>query len=160
MLDAFIHGLRLVPSRRKLALFFGMTVAYWALNAWGMSLLARGFGFHLGVAQSVTLLGVLVVGVMIPAGPGMVGTFQGAIVLGLSLFAAPEVVSTHGTAYANVLWAVQVAQQTVIGFVFLFSRHIQLGRLWAAPGAIGDGLEQEEEEYRATEGAGGSSPGA
>lgn len=149
MLDAFIHGLRLVPGRGKLAAFFLLTVAYWGLNAWGMSLLARGFGFSLGTTESLTLLGVLVVGVMIPAGPGMIGTFQGAIVLGLSLFATADVVATRGTAYANVLWAVQLGQVTILGLAFLFSRHIQLARLWAAPAAIGEGLENEEEEYRA-----------
>ena len=149
MLDAFIHGLRLVPGRGKLAAFFGLTVLYWGLNAWGMSLLARGFGFSLGTTASLTLLGVLVVGVMIPAGPGMIGTFQGAIVLGLSLFAPAHVVATRGAAYANVLWAVQLGQVTVLGLAFLFSRHIQLSRLWAAPAAIGQGLETEEEEYRA-----------
>ena len=160
MLDAFIHGLRLVPSRRKLALFFALTAFYWALNAWGMSLLARGFGFDLSATQSVTLLGVLVVGVMIPAGPGMIGTFQGAIVLGLGLFAPPEVVATRGTAYANVLWAVQLAQQTALGLAFLFSRHVQIGKLWNAGEAVGVGLEAEEAEYVAAEPDGPHSPRA
>ena len=41
MLDAFIHGLRLVPSRSKLALFFLLTAAYWAVNAWGIARCAR-----------------------------------------------------------------------------------------------------------------------
>jgi uncharacterized protein (TIRG00374 family) len=148
MLDAFIHGLRLVPSRRKVALFFALTVLYWAVNAWGMALLARGFGFELGVVEACTLIGVLVIGVMIPAGPGMVGTFQGAIVVALSLFAPRDVVATRGTAYANVLWAVQLAVTTTIGMFFLFSRHIQLGRVLAASEAIESGLEAEEAEYR------------
>ena len=115
MLDAFIHGLRLVPSRSKLALFFLLTAAYWAVNAWGIKLLARGFGFELHAVEAFTILGVLVVGVMIPAGPGMVGTFQGAIVLGLSLFAAREAVATRGVAFANVLWAVQMAHRSRSG---------------------------------------------
>jgi uncharacterized protein (TIRG00374 family) len=148
MLDAFIHGLRLVPTRRKAAAFVALTVFYWGLNAWGMNVLARGFGLRLGVVESCAVLGVLVVGVMIPAGPGMVGTFQGAILIGLALFAPKDVVATRGTAYANVLWAAQLAQVTALGLFFLFSRHIQLGRLTGAPGAVGAGLEAEEVEYR------------
>jgi hypothetical protein len=148
MLDAFIHGLSLVPTRRKAAAFVALTVVYWALNAWGMNVLARGFGLEFGVVESCAILGVLVVGVMIPAGPGMVGTFQGAILIGLALFAPKDVVATRGTAYANVLWAAQLAQLTALGVFFLFSRHIQLGRLTAAPGAVGAGLEAEEVEYR------------
>jgi hypothetical protein len=149
MLDAFIHGLRLVPTRRKAAVFVALTVVYWGLNAWGMNVLARGFGLELGLVESCAILGVLVVGVMIPAGPGMVGTFQGAIVIGLSLFVPKDVVATRGTAYANVLWAAQLAQQVALGTFFLFSRHIQLGRLTGAPAAVGQGLEAEEVEYRA-----------
>jgi uncharacterized protein (TIRG00374 family) len=148
MLDAFIHGLRFVPSRRKAGAFVALTLAYWGLNAYGMKVLALGFGFDLGVLESCALLGVLVVGIMIPAGPGMVGTFQGAIVVGLALFAPREAVATRGMAFANVLWATQLVQVMALGLFFLFSRHVQLARLAAAPAAVGAGLEEEEEEYR------------
>ena len=148
MMDAFIHGLRLVPNRGKVALFFGLTLAYWGLNALGMSVLARGFGIHLGALASFTVLGVLVVGVMIPAGPGMVGTFQAAVILGLSLFVPASTLNVQGAAYANVLWALQVAQQLAFGLVFLFSRHIRFGELFAAKEVEAE-LEDEEREYRA-----------
>ncbi|WP_242396199.1 lysylphosphatidylglycerol synthase transmembrane domain-containing protein [Anaeromyxobacter oryzisoli] len=149
MLEAFIQGLRLVPSRGKVALFFLLTAVYWGVNAWGMQVLARGFGFQLDAAAACTLLGVLVVGVMIPAGPGMVGTFQGAIVLGLALFAPRETVATHGVAYANVLWAAQLGFQAMLGLAFLFSRHVRLGRIFAAPAEVDAALEVEQAEYRA-----------
>jgi uncharacterized protein (TIRG00374 family) len=148
MMDAFIHGLRLVPSRGKVALFFFMTLGYWGLNALGMSLLARGFGLELGPLQSLTVLGVLVVGIMIPAGPGMVGTFQAGVILGLSLFLPASTVNVRGAAYANVLWGLQVAQQVAFGLVFLFSRHITFGQLFAAADVEAE-LEDEEREYRA-----------
>ncbi len=148
MLDAFIHGLRVLPGLRSVAIFFALTAAYWCLNALGMRILALGFGFDLGVAEACALLGILVVGVMIPAGPGMIGTFQGAIVVGLSLFAPADAVATRGVAYANVVWAAQLAQVTALGVAFLFSRHVELGRLTGSAAAVGDGLEAEEAEYR------------
>jgi hypothetical protein len=151
MLDAFIHGLRVLPGTWSVALFFALTAFYWFLTAAGMKVLALGFGFDLGAIEATALLGVLVVGVMIPAGPGMVGTFQGAIVVGLGLFAPPSAVATRGMAYANVLWATQIAIVTALGLFFLFSRHIQLGRLAGAPSEVGAGLEDEEQEYRADE---------
>jgi uncharacterized protein (TIRG00374 family) len=155
MLDAFIHGLRVLPGPGSVAVFFALTAVYWLVNAWSMGILARGFGFDFSFATCCTLLGVLVVGVMIPAGPGMVGTFQGALVLGLTIFAPPEAVATRGTAYANVLWAVQLAQVTGVGLAFLFTRHIQMSRLLGAPRRVGAGLEEEEAEYRASgDGAG------
>lgn len=146
MLDAFIHGLRVLPGTRSIALFFALTTLYWALVAAGMAVLAAGFGLPLGVAESCTLLGVLVVGVMIPAGPGMLGTFQGAIILGLSLFFPTETVSTRGMAYANVLWAAQIGQVTALGLPFLFSRYVQPARMFGT--SVGQGLETEEAEYR------------
>lgn len=152
MLDAFIHGLRMVPSRGKVALFVALTAAYWGLNAWGMQLLARGFGMSLGLVQSFAVLGVLVVGVMIPAPPGMIGTFQAFTVAGLSIFVPREVVQDRGVAYAFVIWGVQLAQQVALGVFFLFSRHVRIGRLFAAPGAIEAQLEAEEAEYAVEDG--------
>jgi uncharacterized protein (TIRG00374 family) len=158
MLDAFIHGLHALPGAGSLALFSVLTAAYWLVNAAGMRILALGFGFELTAAQACALLGVLVVGVMIPAGPGMLGTFQGAVVLGLSLFAPPDAVGTRGVAYANVLWAVQLASVCALGLAFLPSRHVSLSRLVGAPAEVGAGLEAEEEGYRAAGDAGGSGP--
>jgi glycosyltransferase 2 family protein len=151
MMDAFIHGLRLVPSRRKVALFFALTLAYWAVNGIGIQIFARSFGFDLALLDAYTVLGVLVVGIMIPAGPGMVGTFQAAVAGGLSLFVADA--GDRAFAFANVLWLVQIAQQVLFGMAFLFSRHIQLGRIFAAPSEVEEGLEDEELEYRREESA-------
>ena len=92
-----------------------LTAFYWFLNGWGMYLLAKAFDLDLGLIDAFTVLGVLVVGVMIPAGPGMVGTFQAAVVLGLSLFVPTEAAAARGPAYANVLWAVQIGVQVAAG---------------------------------------------
>jgi uncharacterized protein (TIRG00374 family) len=148
MLDAFIHGLRVLPGARSVAAFFGLTALYWAIVASSMALLAAGFGITLGPAQACTLVGVLVAGIMIPAGPGNIGTFQGAIVLGLSLFIPSEAVATRGMAYANVLWAAQIVQLTAVGVPYLFSQHIQPARLLGAGVELEEGLETEEAEYR------------
>jgi hypothetical protein len=151
MLDAFIHGLRLVPSKRKLGLFFALTVLYWGLNGLGMQILARGFGFRVDLLEAYTVLGVLIVGVMIPAGPGMVGTFQYAVILGLSLFVPPAALDVQGQAYANVLWGTQLLQLTAFGLFFLFSKHIEIGRIFRAPEEVEEGLAEEEKEYLAAE---------
>jgi hypothetical protein len=58
------------------------------------------------------------------------------------------VVGTRGVAFANVLWAAQMAQFAALGLPCLFSRHVQPGRL-LGPRAVRGGLEREEEEYRA-----------
>lgn len=153
MTEAFIHGLRIVPSRGKVTLFFVLTAVYWGCNGWGMQVLAKGFGLQMNFLQATTLLGVLVIGVMIPAGPGMVGTFQGAILLALGLFFPKGVVARDGMAYANVLWAVQLVMQIGLGLVFLFSRHIRLAELLPAPGSVSHELEEDEAENKKAAGA-------
>ncbi|HEY7725148.1 MAG TPA: lysylphosphatidylglycerol synthase transmembrane domain-containing protein [Anaeromyxobacteraceae bacterium] len=146
--DAFLHGLRRLPGAGRMALFLALTALYWGANGMGMLLLARGLGIGLGAAQAFAVLGVLVVGVMIPAGPGMVGTFQAGVVLGLSLFLPAAVVDVRGQAFANVLWAAQLAQTTALGVAFLFSSHIRLQDLFRAPARVEEELEEEEAELR------------
>jgi uncharacterized protein (TIRG00374 family) len=149
MMDAFIHGLSLVPSRKKVALFFLLTFVYWAINGYGMGVLARGFGIELSVLATYTLLGSLVCGVMIPAGPGMTGVFTAAIVVALGLYLPPDVVDSHGQAYAYVVWIAQLLQMTVFGVAFMFSRHIRIANIFNAPDEVEEGLEEEEKEYEA-----------
>jgi len=84
-----------------------------------MWVLMRAFPFQLSLFQSYVTMCLLVVGVMIPAAPGMVGTFQAAVKLGLSIFLPASVVNGPGLAYANVLWLCQTTQQIGLGLLFL-----------------------------------------
>jgi hypothetical protein len=69
--------------------------------------------------QSYVVLAVLVVGLMIPAAPGMIGTFQAGVKLGLSLFLPAAVVNGKGVAYANVMWLCQTFQQIGLGVILM-----------------------------------------
>lgn len=131
VVDTFVGALRHFPRGGQLVLYFLYTLGYWAVNGLGMALLARAFHcngagaaelcqpLHLDVFQSFVVLAVLVVGLMIPAAPGMMGTFQAAIKVGLGLFVPPAVVNSTGLAYANVLWLMQTAQQVLYGLLLL-----------------------------------------
>jgi uncharacterized protein (TIRG00374 family) len=131
LLQSFINGLRALPSARAQVGIIALTVVYWGLNGVGMLILALGFGIHLDPLQAYTVLGVLVIGVMLPAGPGMAGTFQLFTQLGLSLF-VPESENARAAAYANVLWACQFVQQVGLGLIFLNSLHVSFGDLMDA----------------------------
>lgn len=129
MIEAFTDGLRVVPSTRKLVEFFGFTAAYWALNGLGLMLFAPAFGFTLTLQQAFTVLGLQVIGAMIPAGPGMVGTFQAFTVLGLRLFLHEPGSEVQAAAYAHVVWALQFAQQTLFGLVYVVTGRVRLGQV-------------------------------
>jgi hypothetical protein len=84
------------------------------------------------------VLGVLVAGVMIPAGPAMLGTFHGAIILGMGLFFPSPAQYGAIVAYAWVLWGAQFGQQVLFGLYFLLRGHIAFGSLWQTGGGDDD----------------------
>ncbi len=137
-LESFLGGVGDLPRPGRLVLFLLLTFAYWGVNGAGMALLAQGFGIHLTLVQAYAVLGVLVIGVMIPAGPGMVGTFQFFLVLGLGLFIPKEQAADSGMAYANVLWAVQFGQQVLLGLIFFVIRPASLQALSPEAGSESD----------------------
>jgi glycosyltransferase 2 family protein len=137
IVDTFVGALKQLPGPRQLVAFFAWTLAYWGTNGLGMWMLAtRGFDLPLTVFQSYVLLCVLVVGVMIPGAPGMMGTFQAGIRVGLALFLPGELVRGAGLAYANVLWLCQTGQQIAFGLLFLSLDHLSFGD-------VAGGLDEE-----------------
>jgi len=131
VVDGFVGALKQLPDGKNLLSFFFFTGIYWALNGFGMSLLAMAFdcSHHgtqvcepllLSTFQGYVVLSVLIVGMMIPAAPGSAGTFQAFVKLGLSVFVPAAVVNASGVAYANVLWVVQMVQQILFGLIFMF----------------------------------------
>jgi glycosyltransferase 2 family protein len=125
MLDAFIGAVH-VGSGWKLLAFFVLTAVYWFLTAVGLGVVAKAFGFNaLTPLMLAVILTIQVVGVMVPAGPGMVGTMQFFTQAGLSLFVA-DGFSARGAAYANTLWLLQFGEQVGIGVIFLLAGHVSL----------------------------------
>lgn len=149
VVDTFVGAMRQLPSPGQLAAFFAYTLVYWGLNGAGMALLALAFDcsgaaagcqpLSLSLFQAYVVLAVLVVGLMFPAAPGMVGNFQAAIVAGLSLFMPIEVAKGSGLAYANVLWLTQLVQQIGFGLALMSLGHLSFRDL-----ANKLGKEQEE----------------
>ncbi len=133
MLDAFIGAVH-VGSGWSMLWFFVLTAVYWTLTAWAMGVLAPAFGFtRLTPLMLAVILTIQVVGVMVPAGPGMVGTMQFFTQAGLSLFAA-DGFSAHGAAFANTVWLLQFLVQVGLGTIFLVAGHVSLkGLLASAP---------------------------
>lgn len=139
LVDAFARGLSVVPGRRGKLLVALHTAGYWGANGLSMAVLARVFGIPLGVAEGFGVLGVLVVALLVPAAPGMVGTFQAGALLGLGLFVPPEVVAREGLAYANAMWLLHFAMQVGVGLPFLPQAGASLARVRRAAQRDGGG---------------------
>jgi len=137
MLDTFIGAVHL-GSGWRLLFFFALTALYWTLTAWALGILAAAFGFtQLTPLMLAVILTIQVVGVMVPAGPGMVGTMQFFTQAGLSLF-DPDGFSARGAAYANTVWLLNFTEQLALGLTFLLAGHVSLKGLFTARPAVED----------------------
>ena len=137
MMDGFIGALHL-GSGWKLLAFFLLTALYWGLNMVGLGVLAPAFGFTaLAPLMLATILTTQVVGVMVPAGPGMIGTMQFFTQVGLSLFVA-DGFSARAAGLANTIWLLQFGMQVTLGVVFLLVGHVSLKGLLGGAAAEDD----------------------
>ncbi len=124
VVDGFVGALKQLPDRTNLALFILWTTLYWAVSGVGMMVFAHAFdSLQINLYQSYFLLCVVVIGMLIPAGPAGAGTTQAALLIGLSVFFADDVINSAGVAYAIALWVVQVAQQIIVGLFYLVRSH-------------------------------------
>ncbi|HET6347244.1 MAG TPA: lysylphosphatidylglycerol synthase transmembrane domain-containing protein [Myxococcota bacterium] len=141
MLDAFVSGLRSLPDVRSVAIVVFWTLAYWAANALGLFWVARAFGWDLPFVAGFTVVCVVVIGIMIPAGPGFLGTYQGAIIAGLSIYGINK---TDALAFSLVAYPINLAVVVGFGLPYLFGRnHVEVGEIVRAS-AEGEDAEASE----------------
>lgn len=99
---------------------------YWGCNALGMWVLALGCGLELSFGQAVGVMGVLAIGILLPAGPGLFGSFQLAVSLALQLFFASEIVNGVGSIYVFLLFTVQAVGIVLAGVIPLLTLRVKL----------------------------------
>jgi hypothetical protein len=117
LMHGFIEGLASLPSWSSRGAYLGLTLAYWGLNAWGMAYLAGAMGIELSYVQTCLVMAMLVVGIMLPAGPGSVGTFHWPIIFGLTTLFA--VATPQAQAYAITLHLIQVLHMVIVALPFV-----------------------------------------
>ncbi len=119
-------------SRLDLSLkFLAETLAYWALNAASMWVLALGVGLPFTFGHAVAVMGVLAIGILLPAGPGMFGNFQLAISAGLKLYFAEQLVGFEGAVYIFLLYTAQALFLATTGIIPLYIMKIPFKALFS-----------------------------
>ncbi len=98
---AFIGG----PRLPQIA---GITVGYWLLIQLAHLVLAQACGIPLTYGQSVGVVGVVALGGVVPAGPGLFGVFQASGFAGLAMYLRPDVVLDEGSTWVFLLYSVQI----------------------------------------------------
>ncbi len=124
MVGSLADGLRSLPDPRLMVPFLAQTSVYWGFNALGMWFLGWGCGLPMNPAQGFAVMGVLAMGILLPAGPGLFGPFQFSIFLALRMFFPDEVVRSEGVAYVFLMYLCQFVFTTLMGIGALWFGHI------------------------------------
>src|SRR5207237_1230010 len=74
--------------------------------------------------QGFAVMGVLAMGILMPAAPGLFGAFQIAIYAALLMYFPREMVEREGAGYVFLMYVVQVVFHLIAGIVPLFTEKI------------------------------------
>jgi len=115
------EGIRFLPSPRHLLPFLLETAAYWAINAAGVWMLARGTGLSgLTFSQACVTMGCLGIGILVPSGPGYFGAFQLATYMALAMYFPESVLIGPGAAFVFLLYVCQFGWHLLAGAIGLW----------------------------------------
>ena len=120
----FVHrtadGLKFLPNLRHFGPFMLETKFYWFANGFSMWILARGCGIEsITLVQAFVVMGVLGVGILVPAGPGVFGAFQASVYAALAMYFPNEVVLGPGLAFVFLLYVIQFVWHILTAGFFL-----------------------------------------
>ncbi len=118
ILEAFLEGLRRLPTPRDFGLFVALTLVYWGVNGLGVWFVVRAFHLPVDLVGAYAMMACVVVGMMIPNSPGNVGTFWYFLLLPISLYGVSPA-SGQATALGLVVWLMQLVQQSAFGLWFV-----------------------------------------
>lgn len=122
-------GVRSIGQAHLLGYFMFETALYWMSNAGGMWLLGWGCGLPLGFEHAVAIMGILAIGILLPAGPGLFGNFQLAVSAALKLYFVESLVGHQGSVYIFLMYSIQAVVITVAGLVPLYVMKIPFSSL-------------------------------
>jgi uncharacterized protein (TIRG00374 family) len=113
-------GLKFLPNLRHFGPFLLETLLYWGLNGFSFWVLARGCGIEsITMTQAFVVMGVLGVGILVPAGPGLFGAFQASTYAGLAMYFPDDVVLGPGGVFVFMLYVIQFVLHVLAATFFL-----------------------------------------
>ncbi|GAC1394280.1 MAG: hypothetical protein NVSMB47_02980 [Polyangiales bacterium] len=110
ILAGIADGLHFLSGPRHAVPFMAETLVYWALNATMMWVLGLAVGLSMTFGHACAVMGVLAIGILAPAGPGLYGVFQAATWGGLAMYFAPALIlgkDSPGGVYVFLLYGTQ-----------------------------------------------------
>ncbi|MEM9461587.1 MAG: lysylphosphatidylglycerol synthase transmembrane domain-containing protein [Myxococcota bacterium] len=109
------QGLAALPRGGALSTFVLVTLAYWASNAVGMWVLARGCDLPLDLSGALLVMATMNIALLVPGGPAQLGIFQTGVALGLHLALPDRAIGDEGSKFAFYLYLGQLAAIVISG---------------------------------------------
>ncbi|MBN1962630.1 MAG: flippase-like domain-containing protein, partial [Deltaproteobacteria bacterium] len=126
MVSAFVDGLRALPDFRSVVGLFFWSLAYWGVNGAGFYWVMRAFGWSLPFTAGLTVVSIIVIAIMIPAGPGFIGTYQIGITQGLAIYG---ISANAAAAYGLIVYPLNILVVIAFGLPYLFMRKANISEL-------------------------------
>lgn len=140
VVESFTGGLKVVRDPKLLISSVILSLVTWCFILLSIDFIARGFSFYaengLTLTNLIVVMILITIGVMIPASPGYIGTFELFAIKGLLLFSVME---SAAASFAVLLHFSQIIPVTAAGFLFLIRENLSLSGL-----ASGSGLDEDE----------------
>ncbi len=124
MVGGLADGLRSLPDPQLMGPFLLQTAIYWCANALGMWFLGWGCGLPMTPGHGFAVMGVLAMGILLPQGPGLFGSFQFFVFLALRMYFPEAIIRERGVAYVFLLYACQFVFTTAAGLGSMAFGHI------------------------------------
>jgi hypothetical protein len=122
-IEQMAEGLGFLSNPRLSIPYLTATLLYWLLNAGSFYALARGCGLgSIGFWGATATMGVVALGILVPATPGFFGAFQFAIYAGLAMYLDPSVVIKAGSVYSFLGYALPIGLTMLAGLVGLAAK--------------------------------------
>jgi uncharacterized membrane protein YbhN (UPF0104 family) len=119
-LEEVAGGLGFLTKPRYSGPFLVATFLYWVMNAATFWLLARACGVgEIGFFGAAATMGVVAIGIIVPATPGFFGAFQAATYAGLAMYLDPKVVMGQGATLAFLGYVMPMGLTVVAGLIAL-----------------------------------------
>lgn len=124
--QSFLAGLVVLRRQQDIVRVFFASVAIWLVEALTYDMIVLAFGIQLPFYVSVLSVVIVNLGIMIPAGPGSIGTFEFFAMYVLALFAIESHVALS---IAIVLHAILFIPITVVGMFCFWKENFGLSEL-------------------------------
>ncbi len=126
ILSSFARGLEALRSVRALGIYLAWTLFFWGMQGLTNWTLFSAMSMELPLSAGFILVGLTVIALMLPSGPGFIGPIQAAVVWGLGLYSIER---EKAFAFSILVHAISALVTITFGVASLLAAHMSMSSL-------------------------------